>query len=836
MTSSFQSTAFQSSARPVDTFVRPPNVQPKTDAEELYSALATINPALQKFIGTRIESAIEDERADITMEIAKKGFKQITKEHRDKYGDEAANQLIGGSIFTQDEFDKRQAQNIGLNLKPDLLNLYNNKSFTFTDRNGNEVTKPISHFAIDTPEYQEFIQDAASLTTEKTQGLSNKYLAKEFYPYQQKAIQEITAEHLEENNKYKLERYTNKLQGLMFSNWREYDQGNQEQALENIQSMIEASVDLGLASKVTPTELLKIAKNQASRIFDIEQSSGGNGYNAANKYLKMIGKLKTGPEQLQKDGTYKQRELSESFGEDILKFKTKLADSHEKLKKLEREQVQAAEESNIERFVEQFATNNDALNDLLKANPDRREFIFDQIEVYSGNRDDLFDDFNYKVATGYYANDPVTKFNDLAAIKASIGATFTEEDRKNYTYSFNVAKTNTGNTIGKYDTRIQRMHTDAKQLLGNSGLDLNTFEKKDFIEPYVDLKGRIDRRIIDEVINEPGLTTKEREDTFREIQADYVSSINAIKTGEYKDSGTFDTQEQKEDKIKKETIQAIAEDYGMSMENATAIYNEEFIETEINPTETANTGELLPNTTFDSTEEINKIIEANQKKKEEGETTQVQTENTTDTTTDNTTTEPGLIELLREGIGNLFSMNDDQTEQLTTQLSSIRENLDETSTGVVDTILNALSGPPAMAGEMPSVLDEIDITQPFTFNSLYRLALEVGFPPEDAKTAAAIALAESSGRAAIDTVQSGLDPNKENEFSLGLWQIDMQDTPGYMVGEERRPQFGIESNEELYNPLTNAKAAKILYDRRGGKFTDWATFNDGKYKDFLPKN
>ena len=141
-----------------------------------------------------------------------------------------------------------------------------------------------------------------------------------------------------------------------------------------------------------------------------------------------------------------------------------------------------------------------------------------------------------------------------------------------------------------------------------------------------------------------------------------------------------------------------------------------------------------------------------------------------------------------------------------------------------------------MAGEMPSVLDEIDITQPFTFNSLYRLALEVGFPQEDAKIAAAIALAESSGRAAIDTVQSGLDPNKENEFSLGLWQIDMQDTPGYMVGKERRPQFGIKSNEELYNPLTNAKAAKILYDRRGGKFTDWATFNDGKYKKFLPKN
>ena len=51
MTSSFQSTAFQSSARPVDTFVAPPSVQPKTGVQELASALATVNPALQKIIG-----------------------------------------------------------------------------------------------------------------------------------------------------------------------------------------------------------------------------------------------------------------------------------------------------------------------------------------------------------------------------------------------------------------------------------------------------------------------------------------------------------------------------------------------------------------------------------------------------------------------------------------------------------------------------------------------------------------------------------------------------------------------------------------------------------------
>ena len=51
MTSSFQSTAFRSAANPVDTFVAPPRVLPKTGAEELASVLQAVNPNLQKFIG-----------------------------------------------------------------------------------------------------------------------------------------------------------------------------------------------------------------------------------------------------------------------------------------------------------------------------------------------------------------------------------------------------------------------------------------------------------------------------------------------------------------------------------------------------------------------------------------------------------------------------------------------------------------------------------------------------------------------------------------------------------------------------------------------------------------
>ena len=805
MTSSYQSTSFQPSAGPVDTFVRQSTVPliEEDGFSQLTKALSAVNPLLDM----KLQDVIEEDVDDFSIEIAQKGFKQIIDEHNKKYGDKATRQLIGGSVFTQEVFDKTQAQNVATTLKPELLNLYQNKTYAFTQPDGQEVELPISHFSFDTPQYQEFLQDAANLTTQKTEGLRSKYIAKYLFPYQQQVLDTINQSHVNTHNEYKIERHKKQLGKTLFNSWTNYQDGNKEQALQNFQNYIEDSVSLGLSEAVTAKELLKIAKNQAARVFDIEQQSGSNGYNSALRYLDFVGKLKHGPQQKQKDGTFRQRFLADSFGLDILKFKTQLADSYEKIKKIEIEQVQAAEESNIERFVEQFASDNNALEELLKANPDRREFIFDQIEVYSGNRDDLFDDFNYKVATGYYANDPVTKFNDLAAIKASIGATFTEEDRKNYTYSFNVAKTNTGNTIGKYDTRIQRMHTDAKQLLGNSGLDLNTFEKKDFIEPYVDLKGRIDRRIIDEVINSPGLTTKEREDTFREIQSDYVSSINAIKTGDYKDSGTFDTAEEKtkriKDQIRDDEIQKLSEDYGLSMENATQLYDEDQVE--------RFTENTVPQGSFNIPPE-------------EGETTQVQTE----TQTDKKQSENGFLKLLIDGIRGQTSINEEQKTNLVTQLNNIRENAGEVSSEVVNSFINTLSGPPAMAGEMPSVLDEIDITQPLVYNSLERLAVEGGFNPEQAKIMAAIALAESSGRANAlnDDINTG-------DNSYGLWQINMIDYPDYKLGEERRGKLQLKDNDELFNPAVNVRAAKMIFDEQG--YDAWSVYKTGAYKKFLPK-
>ena len=874
--------SFKPQASPVDTYVRPSTVAPTTGFDQLVNALKTVNPSINKYFDSKIKEVIVDEKADITMEVAQKGFKGVVKKYRAKYGDDAANQLIGGSIFTQNQFEKLQAEDLSQSLTPALTNLYQKKTFDFTLADGTVTQKPIHHFSGNSPQYQEYLQDAAALTAEKTEGISNKYLAQYFFPSQQKAIQEITKSHIKQHNEYKIERHKNKLSGRLFSSWTQYEQGDKDLALAGIQDYIEETVNLGLADAVSAKTIINVAKNQASRIFEIHQQAdpqGQSGYNAAMKYLEMIGQLKHGPKEQQKDGTFKQRVIAEAFGEDMIKFKVDLGDRADKLQDREIARITKEEEDEIIKAITENPYSFSVAEDLYKRFKNRREFIEDQIEIYGENRDDLFNDFNYKIGVGFYGNDPVTRFKALDDIKKMIGPTWTDEDEERYQKSAGIARSFVSKNIGNFDRRIGNMHRDIRALLGATGSNFETFDENDRekVQALTILKTQINDRIMDEITLVSNLDPTEREQKFRDIRADYFEQAKIINDNpkNYKVPDTLLTQEEKQKRAKEKEresgIQALMEDFGLGEEDATTIYDEEFVET-VFPD-----GPPKPKLRRDEifTEETE--VKEDKSKKEE----------------------KSWSELFFNKSSNL---KEEDKETLVGQLNNVKENLGEndSATGVIDSVLNALMGS-VTAGDLedkltsytveagdtlsgladqfktsikeimdannitnadfinigqnlmmpintigdalvpesdlknPSVLDEIDITKPFSFESLERLAKEVGWSPENARIAAAIALAESSGKAGIDTVQSGLDKKKKNEFSLGLWQIDMQDSPGYMLGTERRPQFGIQSNQELYNPLTNAKAAKMIFDQAGGSFEDWTTYTSGKYKNFLPK-
>lgn len=105
------------------------------------------------------------------------------------------------------------------------------------------------------------------------------------------------------------------------------------------------------------------------------------------------------------------------------------------------------------------------------------------------------------------------------------------------------------------------------------------------------------------------------------------------------------------------------------------------------------------------------------------------------------------------------------------------------------------------------------------------VARRAGIPEDMIPTMVAIALAESGG-------DSGAHNPKYPDNSYGLWQINMLDEPGYMLGAERRKKYGLSSNEQLKDPLTNAKAAYDILKSQG--LGAWSVYTSGTYKQYLP--
>lgn len=107
---------------------------------------------------------------------------------------------------------------------------------------------------------------------------------------------------------------------------------------------------------------------------------------------------------------------------------------------------------------------------------------------------------------------------------------------------------------------------------------------------------------------------------------------------------------------------------------------------------------------------------------------------------------------------------------------------------------------------------------------LVEIAKGAGFSGNNAAVAASVAMAESGG-----------NPNAHNkkypDNSYGLWQINMLDEPGYMLGAERRKKFNLKSNDELFDPATNAEVALKLSG--GSNFSAWSTYENGLHRPYM---
>lgn len=102
------------------------------------------------------------------------------------------------------------------------------------------------------------------------------------------------------------------------------------------------------------------------------------------------------------------------------------------------------------------------------------------------------------------------------------------------------------------------------------------------------------------------------------------------------------------------------------------------------------------------------------------------------------------------------------------------------------------------------------------------LLQQQGVAKEKIPTMTAIALAESGGRTKAFN-PTGLDK------SYGLFQVNMYGG----LGPARMKQFGLQREQDLYDPATNVRAAKQILSSQG--LGAWSVYKSGKYKEFLPQ-
>ena len=700
MSSSFQSTAFQSSARPVDTFVAPPSVQPKSSVEELAEILQSINPAIQSFLETRFKKEVEKEEAEgaeLAIEQAATNFKDISKSVKKTDGEDVARQLIGGSIFADRAYQKTKAEILGSNLASTLSN-----SYATTQIDG----KSLNSFALDSEQFQTWLSGERSKVVDQLSDINPTYVSKYFLPKLADATATVTSSHIKQHQEYNLEKLKNLavplVKGLIVS--------DDETDLQLISNFEESMNNLGLVTK-DRSDLNKTIVNILIDQAEAVGLSGGGDIDEAEKILDIA--------------------LQFPYGVDGKLNLTAHPDYQNKVNDLKK---------SINNYTYEYEKRRD-----VQQKRKQKEETIQELKRFA-------DTGNARILTTLMKKYPLDA-NKISIAGVALDGTTLERS----------AQLETNMIAGKYESS-KDASLAALQWYQDPSTP-KTVQNRNRLTQLLDTAESVERGDYTEI--NKGLT-----ELLGQLKGEFSGSEFIISnTGQLNDNGSRKVTDFY-NKAKLELYQ-----YRLSEEGRNA-------------------------TTLDI---INKIEEVKSRYIEQArKLTGVTFESGKD---DNTEGEKGNDLSDIEGDANsdveagAFTPSTPEDEARERKLNQT-EKLDE-------------------------ILKGVDKTKKISQPKINEMLLAVGFTPEQAKIMAAVAMAESAGDPMIDTVKSGLDPEKKNEFSIGLFQLNMIDA----FLEERLKLFGIESTDELYDPIVNVIAAKRLYDQQG--FGAWSAYNNDSYKKFL---
>ena len=280
MTNSFQSTAFQPQASPVDTFVQPVSVQPKSGAEELANILASVNPVLQKFISEKVENENEKERRRATkdriqLELDGGEVAKTSNKIRKTEGNDTARKIIGGSRAYRKQYEKVGVQLEALKLGNRLENDFDTFKVDTgkVDSNGQPITKFLREFESNSPEVLNWRSDKlnGAIQALEDRGVDPDAIDEFFIPTIQKQLFEIDDYATEQNQEFKYSQLQSEIPSLMDEVSQLVGKGKDEQAgivlTEFLNNLYNAGITGDDANK-TYTMIVKAAFDKSLLLVD----------------------------------------------------------------------------------------------------------------------------------------------------------------------------------------------------------------------------------------------------------------------------------------------------------------------------------------------------------------------------------------------------------------------------------------------------------------------------------------------------------------------------------------------------------------------------------------
>mgnify|MGYP002622334093 CR=1 FL=1 len=473
-TTQFQSTAGESFRRPVNTFVEPVTVLPKTGLMDLAQSLSTVNPVLQKYLGNVIQEEKQKGIQAGQLEVLQSSPAQIDKfkkELEEKEGKRFARNFVGGNMYMQYGIEKQLAINLGNASEAKTKKFFSEYMVDVELPDGTVVKQPLSQFDINSKEFQGAVNEFQETSLVNTRGIRPELVTNHLLPKQNLALAKVYRDQETKLAEAKIEQANLLFNNSVINSWFSIDNFNDSielnliddnyteedrrknnglsqgefLALQELQLNVDSMVERGLSASVSPASMLTLIKTNALQILDYYEKNNLDmdmAQEEIEEYIDWIGNLKvTNGLPLRTFYIQGGENKIEAILSDINKKKGEAIKNQNTYNKVETQKTITNTLNNLDFSRTDFNNAEEALTyykqigntlDFLAAEyPEQIEFLYKQYDLRNFSVDNFFFDLEARYDQGEISQEDALK--ELTNVMMALGPNASKEDRTRYT-------------------------------------------------------------------------------------------------------------------------------------------------------------------------------------------------------------------------------------------------------------------------------------------------------------------------------------------------------------------------------------------------------------------